>query len=200
MTQQKRRQGIALALTAMAAMLLALPGAAFAEKADRNDREHAKNERRYRGDDRVERNSLHAHDRNGRHESVADARHELRDARKDVAKARRNLQGARNDRRDDLRDVRDHRYDRRGFLHYVRNHRNARFDERHFARQSHKGHGHARHAKKHAQRAVFYCEPCSRRYSSRDELYGHAHRAHRVSFRRFTRKLVNHGVAWVFYG
>jgi len=197
MTQQNRRQGIALALTAMAAMLLALPGAAFAEKADRNDREHANSERRYRGDDRVERNSLHAH---GRHESVAHARHELRDARKDVAKARRDLREARNDRRDDHRYVRDHRYDRRGFLQYVRNHRNARFHERHFARHSHKGHDHARHAKKLEQRAVFYCEPCSRRYSSRDDLYGHAQRAHRVSFRRFTRKLVNHGVAWVFYG
>lgn len=118
MTKQRTRPGLAFTLMAAAAVLLALPATALAERGDRRHRSDADAEERHRVD---ERHEAHAGDRNGRHERERHASHRRHQAKHFSKHA------SWHDRRHFSR------HDRRVSRHerYAREHRHARHASKH---------------------------------------------------------------------
>jgi len=164
---------MAFTLTAVAAVLLALPATASAERGDRNHRSDSKGGERHRVDEHEEGHAAHARHRHSRHAKARHAHFGWPWARHFSGHAA-------------WRD-RHHQVSRHS-RHFVRHERQAREDRR------------ERRAAKHAHRAGYYCKPCRNRFESRSDFRGHLHRAHRVPFRRLSRVIVSHALGWVYYG
>ena len=103
-------------------------------------------------------------------------------------------------------------YDRhRTSSHYEWSHADARhhhashkrhhgkFHKRH-RRASHRGHYHGKRRGHEKQYVDYYCRPCDRYFSARDELYDHVAYRHRVPSRHLEVAVSFGDFGWIFFG